>query len=563
MTRIAAGFQNIEECSLHGQALYQAPIYPSPQVVAPFIPEGARYIQLKAGEVIIIAGPNGVGKSALLDEIYRSTKPKSDRLTGFRQIHFQSSDVEDVGFNLEDLLRNLGDQRSFSRYRNHWSEQHLKSYMRRFKDSELQALADTVSDQENGASLLVARDKNPSPLKRLNSVLAVGKLPVSIVVADGTIKATRGEEPFSIDRMSDGERAALLMVASTLIQPTGNCLLIDEPERHLNPAIAAPLIAAMVRTRPDLAFVFSSHDVALIEALRPNTLLHLRESRIVSDEPEVREYDINELVDADTIPADLKAGLIGSRRALLLTEGTDVSDDRALYSQVYEGWHVLARGGNQTVTADVPAINQQSQYAWLNVCGLVDGDGRTREEKLALSEKHIHSLPCPTIENLFFIPGIIEEMAELIAELEGGQGAPDRIAAAYNTAKEELVRSRSNIIDRRVTWQANRLLSERKVSVKSIGDGQKEIESIDLLEIRRKIEREFDDDLASQSPPDLLFSLPIKNSGVTNAAAKALGYKDFRQYKSAVLAQIERGSERGKRLLSTLRNVLPRIEAGS
>lgn len=514
-------------------------------------------MRLKSGEVTLITGPNGVGKSALLDEVYRATSGMSERLTGFRQIHFQSSDIDDVGLNSEHLRSNLGHYEAYSRYRNSLSEQHLKSYMRRFREAILQSLNDSHAIQQNGVSFEIARQHHPSPLNMLNSIFRAALLPIEIVVQAGALHAERAGVRYSVDRMSDGERSALLMVSAALVQARGNCFIVDEPERHLNPAIAAPLISAMVRARPDLIYVFSTHDASLIEALQPTAIVHIRNSAVEIPSPESRVYDLQHIQSPEELPADVKVSLLGSRKSLLLTEGTDNSDDRALYSILYPGWQVLARGGNQSVSAEVPAINAHGHYTWLRVAGLIDGDGRTVAERKALEEKQVFSLPCPTIENLYFLRNVVEEMSAHIVEFIGGEAAHERLSSAYSVARKEVERCRDEIAARRAAWLVNRLLSEKKISVLDVRKGLEKVDEIDVVAIKGEIERDLDDQLNSLDPALLLFSVPIKNSKVPAKVCEALGFNNFRQYKDAVLSQMEQRTPRGVRIAGYLSAAMP------
>ncbi len=221
--------------------------------------------------------------------------------------------------------------------------------------------------------------------------------------------------PYTIDLLSDGERAGLLLICSALVQPTNSFLLIDEPERHLNPSISGPLISAIVRARPDIGYVLATHDLQLIEWLHPSRILHVRDSNIISapgSPVEAREYSISVLDSKGDIPEELRYALLGSRRALLLVEGTNTSEDKVLYSLIYPDWNVVAKGGCDTIISSVSALEGNGAYHWLKVAGIVDRDGREQIEILALTGKGIFTLPVPTIENIFCVKEIVRAMAQ-------------------------------------------------------------------------------------------------------------------------------------------------------
>ncbi|MDG2571126.1 AAA family ATPase, partial [Vibrio parahaemolyticus] len=363
-----------------------------------------------------------------------------------------------------------------SRFRGAYGEMHLKSVLKRLVNRENQINFDIVSEARDSGDVVSAMARNASVIATTNHIFEVARLSVRVTLHDGVLKASRGNNVFTIDRLSDGERAALLLVGAILIRPQDSLIAIDEPEKHLHPGISGPLIATAVRARPDLGFLISTHDLPLIDWLSPSTILHVRDSQIVSHDPERRVYDVHLLTKDDGLQVELRQAILGSRKALLFVEGEGSSDDKALYSLIYKGWNVVARGGWETVVASVRALRSNSEYLWLTVSGLIDNDGRDADEQLALLRDGIHSLSLPTVENLFCLKEVIHEMAALVHGLQGGPTAEDRIAQVEAVLPGLFENHKADIIARRVVWISNRLLSERKVSVKSIHEGQRSIQ---------------------------------------------------------------------------------------
>ena len=119
---------------------------------------------------------------------------------------------------------------------------------------------------ENGKIKCAEKAANAaSPFTRLNDLLALGTLRVSLHNPDDVeIVARKGSgSTFGIERMSDGERNAVIMAATVLTVDPGTTLLIDEPERHLHRAIIAPFLSALFEQRQDCAFVVSTHELFL------------------------------------------------------------------------------------------------------------------------------------------------------------------------------------------------------------------------------------------------------------------------------------------------------------
>ena len=410
-------------------------------------PEDPIVISLRTGELTAIVGPNGVGKSALIDEISRTLHSYSDTelFSGFRQIYFQSDDVDQVGQSLEQFRAQLIGVH-VNRVRSPWGEQHLRSVVRRIINRQNQDnhdMLDTLK-QDQKATLSQVETEHARALDELNSVFEAGRLAVRIIMDNGTLRARRECTTYGIDRMSDGERAALLLVGAILVRPTNSRIVIDEPERHLNPAISGPLIGAALRARPDLGYLVATHDLSLLQWMSPVQTIHVSDSEIIAQEPETRKYKLEFVQNAKLPSEDLRAAVFGSRRALLLVEGDERSSDEALFGLLYEGWNVDGRGGWDSVADEVRSINNNSELHWLRVAGIVDGDGRDQHEKEKLEGKKVFPLPCPTIENLFFFKPVVRAMVELQFALRGGKSVEERmgsyssaVMSAVNEDKEE------------------------------------------------------------------------------------------------------------------------------
>jgi ABC-type cobalamin/Fe3+-siderophores transport system ATPase subunit len=515
-------------------------------------------IRLAIGESTVVAGPNGVGKSALLGEINRCIAGVHgvETFFGNRQIQFQSEEIDQVG-NLKVLQGQVRDH--VTRFRHPWGEQHLKSVVRRITTLQFQNTNDIVRSQDSGLAFAEAKAKHPEVLARLNGVFEAARLPVRIVLRDGLLKAERDGSEYGIERMSDGERAALLVVGAVLIQPANSFIIIDEPERHLNPGISGPLLSALHRTRADIGYVFSTHDLNMMEWLRPDQIIHVRDSKIVMQDPEQRIYHASIIVEDGGLPEDLRYAILGGRRRLLLVEGTNASEDQSLYTHLYTDWHVVARGGWETVTTGVRALRGNNDYHWLAAAGLIDADGRDENERAAMASERVFTLPVPTIENLFLHRTALEQMAEAAHSLHGGLSGPERLAAMDAELPQLLLSCKEEIIARRVVWESSRELSARKPSVRSVRDGQATIPAIDLAPIRMRLESEFDAALESDDPSRMLSSIPLKSTAIPARVANTIGFASFNDYKRAVLQQIEFKSEAGIAISGALRGIMPSL----
>lgn len=514
-------------------------------------------LHLDRGGLVIVTGPNGVGKSSFIENLRNPDSVSVERFFGGREIHFSSNDTDHVGQKVPELLSQFSG--NVKRYRNPWGQQHLKSVIRRILDSQAQTAQEILELVRRGETLADAEVKFPQPISQINSVFDAARLPVRLAMENGGLLAKQSGATYGIDRLSDGERAALLLVGAIVIQPSGGFVLIDEPERHLNPAISGALIAAAVRARTDVGFVLSTHDLTLIDWLRPDNIIHIRGSTIVSELNEERKFTYSVLGSGDGIPEELRYAILGSRRAVLLVEGTATSEDRSLYAHVYPNWNIVPREGWDSVVGGVSALTQNAAYHWLTIAGLIDGDGRATDEIEALAKKGVFALSVPTIENIFVHNAVVAEMADAAGKLHGGLTGEQRMLEIERKLKPLIEEHKGDLISRRVAWAANRALVAMKISVDDARNGLSSIPSIDVDAIRNVVTAEFNKAVEEGSIFDVVQRLPIKNTKIPSAIADIAGFGNFKKYARAVLAQIETGSEIGQRVLSVIRDALPAL----
>lgn len=514
-------------------------------------------LTFRIGEVSVIVGPNGVGKSALLDEI-SIRFPDYEKFSGYRQISFQNEDIDQLGQSLDAFqLMMKQSMQSVNRYRNPWGEQHLKSVIRRLSNAIAQAREDLITTIASGAAYGDGIVLHPQVLDNLNNIFQAAGIPVAFGLRGGVLTARRAENWYSIDRLSDGERAALLLAGAILIQQPGSFLIIDEPEKHLHPSIFGPFISAAVRCRPDLGYIFATHDLQLTEFLSPAHLVHVRDSRVISHEPETREYELTVVPGGTSISEDLQRAVLGARRKLLLVEGDLSSYDLALYSLIYPDWKVEPRGGWETVVEDTKSLLRNASVHRLEISGIIDGDGRSFDERQKFAESSVYCLPCISIENLFLHPEILQKMAESAHGLYGGSAPAERMTKVEAQLEVLLKEALPEAIVKQVAWLANRQLSENKISDKQSRQGIKIIPEINVDKIREETKNRYAAILSQAEIWERIAYWPVKKSGIPNKLCKIVGFSDFESYRSAVIRQIEIGSDAGREIREAFVKLLP------
>lgn len=142
---------------------------------------------------------------------------------------------------------------------------------------------------------------------------------------------------YSGNQMSDGEKAALYLAGRVFSSEAG-ILVVDEPETHFHSLLAVRLWDALEDARPDIRFVYVTHDLAFA--------LSRRNARYVLANPMVglRLIEVDE-----SLPPDIASELLGSASfsfyatRIIFCEGEETSRDADLYRSWFSGSDTVVR----------------------------------------------------------------------------------------------------------------------------------------------------------------------------------------------------------------------------
>lgn len=266
------------------------------------------------------------------------------------------------------------------------------------------------SNNPSAAAALAAVMK--SPFQQINDLLSIADLNVTIACDDGeeiTAKRDNASEKYSIAKMSDGERSAVLMAAEVLTAEPGKVLLIDEPERHLHRSIIEPLLSALFDQRPDCAFIVSTHEIELPISHPDSKVLLTRLCTMNGDVPAT--WDIQVLEGGTDLPDDLKRSILGSRKRILFVEGQQQSLDQLLYQALFPDITVIGKGTAHDVIEAVKGLRSSANLHHTESFGLIDKDYRDEPKINKLTEEGIFALDVYSVESLYYCSDAIRAVA--------------------------------------------------------------------------------------------------------------------------------------------------------
>lgn len=320
-------------------------------------------IVVEEGGILFVLGANGSGKSSLMQKFFAQHKSNATRMSAHRQTWFTSNTLDLTPTTRKSARVNIEaiDAREESRWKEEYGPQrsnaaifdlinadNVRSRKIAEKIDQGALEAALAVNQGQGLPQMVAEaldaKKQEAPLKVLNEILQTANLPIEISIEnDEQIFARKlGGNPYSVAELSDGERNALLISANVLTANPGTVIIIDEPERHLHRSIVSPLLSTLFQKRRDCVFVISTHDVFLPLDNKGATTLLIRSCTWQGTSPNGWDTDLLES-DAD-VSEDVKRAILGARRIVLFTEGTDDSLDKQIYEILFPKVSVVTKG---------------------------------------------------------------------------------------------------------------------------------------------------------------------------------------------------------------------------
>jgi hypothetical protein len=249
-----------------------------------------------------------------------------------------------------------------------------------------------------------------------------------------------GGTQYNGSQMSDGERAALYLLAKVLLIEEGSILVIDEPETHFHSLLAIRLWDALEASRPDLRFVYVTHDLVFSLSREPTT--YLLSDPIVG----LTVLDLK-----SDLPADVRRELLGAASfsyyasRVVFCEGEAHSLDRQLLTAWFKSRDtvVVPVGSCDAVRECVRAF-RTGLVSGVQPIGIIDRDFRPNAFFDALDDDVV-ALPVHEVEGLLCLPAVRDPVAAHL-----GQPAADRTTA--------LVESISDVDIRRVALERTKLL---------------------------------------------------------------------------------------------------------
>ena len=236
---------------------------------------------------------------------------------------------------------------------------------------------------------------------------------------------TTGNEKLSVDTLSSGEREVLNIAFDFILRWPSDCIIFfDEPELHLHPELAFKLIATLRSVGERNQFILCSHSPDLISSSLNDTVICLTPPAGGKNQAVVMDSSSESLSLLSKLGQSI--GVIALGKKIVLVEGDDNSLDKKVYLHLartrFQNLVVLpARGKDQIASFGNTTASLLSKTIWgVDFYLLCDRDavpfGSDAEKRLQV-ESRVKMLPRYHLENYFLDANVIaSSFSDLEAE---------------------------------------------------------------------------------------------------------------------------------------------------
>lgn len=515
-------------------------------------------VPLEPGRPLFVLGPNGSGKSALIQNAVTSLGSANvRRISAHRKTWLTSSAIDLTAQSIRQFDQNRLGQELFPMYRyQEWDPETALSSVLFDLTAKDNSLARRIMDHayaDNQAAVKGITESERPVFEQINELLGVAGFAVTVENADGEEILARHDdvaEPYGMEKMSDGERSAVILAATVLTVDPGIVLLIDEPERHLHRSVIEPFLTALFEKRDDCPFVISTHEPALPLSSSSSSVLTIRSCQWNGES--ATAWDI-ELLNGDAgLPEDLKRAILGVRRKIIFVEGKSHGLDVQLYEALFPDISIRPVDSCDDVIKLVRGLRNSREHHDVEAFGLIDGDNRNPGEVNRLTEQGIHALDEYSVESLYFCSDALTAVGNWQAEALD-EDADELLGNAKTQAL--VVLRREGVAERMAARRCERIVraefQSRLPDWKSIIEKSDHTVSIDSQKIYNDELRRFIKLLDAEYIGTIVARYPVRHSNVIEGIIAAFNLSRA-NYQKTLLARVRSDSELAEKVRSRI-----------
>ena len=448
-------------------------------------------------DVLVLAGPNGVGKTRLMNHIIRHFETAQPSST--TQVVIEATNEEEaqawgrstLETKSSEDMRLLRRTLHVNRRRHNWQSSVLRfesdrsiskispfpfswddadpydeqinwnitfSPMRaRFQDTlhsmfrliehQKRSIANrAIQLRESGETVMQLGFEDPmAPFKEVFARLLSPKEMCSPSAKKQVLEYTIEGERFDFDKLSSGEREVVNLAFDFLLRRPQDCIIFfDEPELHLHPELSFRLIRTLQDAGVRNQFFFCTHSPDIITASLNQTVVFVAPPDNSDDSAEPRNQAVIVREDDETHQAlrllGHSIGIIALGKKIVLIEGEQASLDKQVYGTIvqdsFPSLVLVPAGGKRTLTSFAKIYERVLEKTLWGVEFFVLCDRDSAPNQNVLDTPRLKVLSKYHLENYFLDEDV---WAQVFSEMEP-EGSWMRSSAQINEKLREIAK---------------------------------------------------------------------------------------------------------------------------
>lgn len=334
---------------------------------------------------------------------------------------------------------------------------------------------------------------------------------------------------YSISFASDGERSAVYIILTVLLAPENSFIFIDEPENHLNGALMRKLFDLLEKERPDIRFIFATHNIQFIQSRQNAQLIYLEKTSGHN------EWKFKKIDDCKNLPLEVILSIEGTNDNVIFCEGEDRSSlDCKLYEILFPNYELVPARGCENVEKQTELLNAHKTVFKKEAMGIVDGDFREQEDIRCLEQKNIKTLKVNEVENVFMLTPCLEVMSDVVGNNKTIEEIQNEIIARIGGKQDSIKQDYATKLLRNIQLQ-NKFKKSEKVEI-AVGELLESNKNM-FLEKYNLFKKELSESIKLKKYDKLMEIVPGKM--LLSDVANIIGFANNNLYKNKLLLQIK------------------------
>lgn len=435
-------------------------------------------------DLVVIAGPNGVGKTRLVSALiahfqnlngknikFKVQATSDEEVTAWGKRELDTSVPQDAALltamlqqnrqrrNLKSSVFYYESNRSIQKIQplsyqwdmpDPWEEQISWNFTfgglaGRFQDT-LHAIFKKIQTQKTAIAnkaISLKQDGHESMKLEFSDPLdpyreAFFKLlgPKRLVKADvqgNTLRFEHKGQEYDINALSSGEREVLNITFDFLLRKPSNCIIfLDEPELHLHPELSSKLISTLKSAGENNQFILCSHSPDIISSSLEDTVIFLTpRSETTANQAVVLKPDDQSTEALNRLGHSV--GVVSLGKKIVLIEGTKASLDKQTYVHILKNRFpelvLLPSGGKGNLAAfDQIAAQVLTRTMWgIDFYMLADRDAVGEGSAMPEAAGRFRTLSKYHLENYFLDEKVLARVFQIMEPADSWLCKPDEI----------------------------------------------------------------------------------------------------------------------------------------